>query len=360
MKKSILKTSIIAGIALVVMFVGFECITARDNTTLHVYNWSDYLSPELVSLFEKENDCNVVIDTFDDNETMLAKLMAGATGYDVVFPSSYVVSVMRRNNLIQKIDMEKLPNVKKNFDTRFNGILHEDSFVYSVPYAFSMTGIAYRKDKVDETSLKNSWDDLKNPSLRKHICIMNDIREMIGIGLKRNGFSNNSINEEELAKACDYALSLKEIARRMDNVEYRIGLANGTFYAAIGYNSDILQVIQENPETAIGFYVPEEGGNSSWDEMCITSSSDHVELAHKFIDFLYEAKNAANNMEYVCSTIPNKPMMEFLDEDTKSNPLINISEELLRKLELIVDVGDNIKLYNKYWDMFTNNKKAEK
>lgn len=332
-------------------FFAWQMVFSERKPTLHIYNWSDYIDPELVAAFEEQEDCKVVIDTFDDNETLLAKLMAGAKGYDVIFPSSYVVPVLKRNNLIQRLDMEKLPNVKANFDDKYETVLHEDTFMFSIPYAFSITGIAYRNDKnIKEVPM--SWDFLLSPSVQQKICILNDIREMLGIGLKRNGFSVNSLNEEHLTKATEYAKILKAAARRLDNSEYRVGLANGTFYAAIGYNSDVLQVKQENPDIAIEFFVPEEGSTCCWDEMCITTFSEQSDLAHKFIDFLYDARNAAQNIDYVCSIQPNKRMWEYLDEEKKSDPLVNLNSNILARVELIKDIGDNVVLYSKFWDEF--------
>ena len=353
---------IVSWVIVLLLFVGISFATVKlvdklrsDKETLHVFNWSDYINPELITEFEEENNCKVVIDTFDDNETMLAKMLAGATGYDVIFPSSYVVPVLKKHELVQKLDMDKLPNVVANFDDSYNAVLHEDTFKYSIPYAFSVTGIAVRDDKVDIEGAKSkgvekSWDFLLVPSLNKKICVLNDVREMLGIGLKKNGCSVNSTDDGELKKASEYAISLKKAARRMDNSEYRVGLANGTYIAAIGYSGDILQVKQENPDIQIRFFVPSEGSTCCWDEMSVTTFCRNVDLAHKFIDFLYEPENAARNMEYVCSIQPNKGMWEHLDDDVKENPMINFDKSVLNRVELIKDVGDNIRLHNKWWD----------
>lgn len=329
---------------------------SANKPVLHVYNWSDYIDPELLDKFEKDNRCKVVIDTFDDNESMLAKMVSGATGYDVIFPSSYVIPVLKKHGLIQSLDMEKLPNVKANFDNKFASALHEDSFKFSVPYAFSITGIAYRNDKVNLTDEQKAgdikWDFLLAKDLKNRISIMNDIREMLGIGLKMHGKSNNTTNDNEVAEACKTIIGMKKCARRMDNVEYRIGLANGTFYASIAYNSDIFQVVQENPDVPITFVVPKDGANASWDEMCITSTSEQVDLAHKFIDFLYDGEVCAQNIVYVGSAMPNKAMLEIVDDEIKSNPMVSIPKDILDRVELIKDVGDSISVYNKWWDVF--------
>ena len=326
-----------------------------EKNTLHVFNWSDYIDPEVIAEFESRNACRVCIDTFDDNESMLAKMQAGATGYDVIFPSSYVITVLKNGGMIRPLDMEKLPNVVSNFDHKFKNALHEDSFKYSVPYAFSMTGIAVRKDKMPDDrreELSLSWNLLAQDFLTGRTCIMNDIREILGVGLRMNGCSVNSTNEQEIATACKTMLGLKKNARRLDSVEYRIGLVNGSFHAAMAYSSDIFQVIQENPDTQILFFVPKEGSTASWDEMCITATSEKVDLAHKFIDFLYEAEIAAKNIEYVGSAIPNKAMEPLLSDEIKSNPLVNVPSETLDMVELIQDVGDSISVYNKEWDNF--------
>lgn len=344
---------IIAAIAFAVFVFQRE-----DKAELHVYTWSDYISPEVVEQFEKENDCRVVIDTFDDNESMLAKMQAGATGYDVIFPSSYIIPVLNRNNLIRDIDPELIPNVYSNFDAKFNGALHEYSMKYSVPYAFSITGIAVRRDKLAEEVLNEpvSWELLRLPVLNKRVSVLNDIREMIGIGLKVNGYSLNSTNQDEIAKGAEYATTLKKAARRMDNVEYRIGLVDGTFIASIGYNSDIFQVKQENPEFPIEFIIPKEGSSCCWDEMCIPTSSKHQELAHRFINFIYDEEVAAKNMEYVGSIQPNSKMWEYLSDDLKADPLVNLSKDTLGKVELLKDVGEAIEIYNRHWDVVTNSK----
>lgn len=332
----------------------------KEKNTLHVYTWSDYIDSEIIQEFENANGCTICIDTFDDNESMLAKMLAGAKGYDIIFPSSYIIPVLKRHNLIQPIDMEHLPNVKANFDDKYRESLHEDSFVYSVPYAFSMTGIAFRNDKVelDEQQKKGifAWDFLTTDNMRGKTCIMNDIREMIGVGLKMNGYSINSTNEDEIVKATTSAIAIKKIARRLDSVEYRVGLVNGSFTAAMAYSSDVFQMVQENPEVPITFVIPKEGGNASWDEMCLTSFSDKIELAHKFIDFLYQQEIAAKNIEYIGAAMPNKALDTLVPEDIKNNPLVNVPMDILNRVEVIKDVGDYISLYNKAWDSVISTK----
>lgn len=325
----------------------------KDISVLHVYAWSDYIDPTLIERFEEENGCRVVIDTFDDNETLLAKMMSGGGGYDILMPSSYIVPILVKEGIIKSLDPKRLPRVLENYDRRYDTLMHEYSLKYTVPYGFSLTGIAYRSDKIKLEGEEVSWDVLKRADLRKRTNILNDIREMLGIGLLVQGENPNETDAEKVRKAADYVIGLKRNARRVDNVEYRMGLSSGVIDIAIGYNSDVLQVQQENEGMGLAFIVPKEGTTCCWDELCITAETEEEELAHKFIDFLYEPKNAAQNIEYICTIHPNKGMWKYLSEEQKNNPMINISEEVLKKAHLIKDIGDKVEIFNTEWDRVT-------
>lgn len=321
--------------------------------TLYVYNWAEYIDPEAITQFEQENNCNVSIDSFDSNEAMLAKLLAGASGYDVVFPTSYIVNSMKKHGLLSKIDKTKLPNVIANFDKNYERFLENKDFEWSVPYAFGITGIAWRNDKVDfPTNL--SWNVLANSNFHR-ICLLDDIREMIGLGLKVNGFSVNSTNVVEHEKALNTILEWKKNALKLDNVQYRNELVNAQIYVSIGYNSDILQVRDEIPDVPIGFQIPVEGSTCCFDEIVILKNGN-LELAHKFIDFMYKPEIAAQNCKYICSAIPNSGMKELLDSEYLDNELMFPTKEILDKLEMTLDIGDGIKLWNETWDKFKSNK----
>lgn len=354
MTKSSFNLIVLAAISVIVTAIGITSVVCNmeSKEVLHVYTWSDYIDPELVAEFETEHNCKVSIDTFADNESMLAKLMSGASGYDVVFPSSYIVPVMVRNGLVAKLSLDKLPTMFKNIDNKFSKHFHKDMLKYSIPYAFSVTGIAYRKDRVPADKIKYSWDDLKNPILGRRVSLLRDVREMIGIGLRMNGCSVNSLNESELARSLRYIIGLKQYASKLDNEMYRTAIVSGELNACIGYNSDVLQIMYDSDGKNIGFYIPNEGSTCCWDEMVILSKSTKKELSHAFIDFLYDGKRAARNMKYICSAVPNKEMWEYLDAEYKDNELINLNSNVLNKVELIRDISDGIRLYNDLWDIF--------
>ena len=179
----------------------FACCLAgcgKNSRSLHIYTWSDYIAPEVIAEFEKANDCKVVVDTFDSNETMYAKLKAGGTGYDIITPSSYLVELMAREGLVSKLDHAKLPNVKANFDPSFANQVIDPSFTFSVPYAVTYTGFCYAKDRMPEGADVESWSILCNDALKSKITLLDDIREVIGAGLMSLGYSVNSTNPAEI------------------------------------------------------------------------------------------------------------------------------------------------------------------
>lgn len=318
-----------------------------DKKTLHIYTWADYIDPEFVTQFEKENDCKVVIDTFDSNETMFAKLMAsGNSGYDICCPTEYYIQILKDADLIEKLNTSKLKNVVNNFDKRF--LNKYDRLEWHIPYAFSCTGILYRKDKFPNATFKK-WDDMFTSQYIGRICMLNDIREIIGIALKQNGYSVNSVNMKELSKAVDTVLEWKKTCKKMDNESYKVDIANSTMFITMGYNSDAIQLVSEMPDE-IGFAVPDCGTTSSIDTFVVMKSAPQKELAYKFLNALFERNAAIKNSEYICAPMLIENLAEGLSDEAKSNPFMVVTDDMLKKCENILDVGDNLVLYNKAWD----------
>ncbi len=318
---------------------------APSKPVLHVYNWADYTKPELIAQFEKDNQCVVRVDTFDSNEAMYAKIQAGAAGYDLIFPSSYMVKLMVQNNMLQKLDLAKIPNVQ-HVDTAIRRMIADPSFTHSVPYMMCNAGIAYDGDRVKD--FEPSWDMFSHADLKGRMTMLNDMRETIGAALKFKGYSLNSTNDEELAQAKDIVIGWKKNLAKFENEQYKNGIASGEFLLVHGYNGDILQVMDE--KTNIVYAVPKEGCSISFDEMVIPKDAKQVELAHKFINFLHEPKVAAENSEFVCYLCPNTASYPLLSEEFKADASIFIPADLLAKCESIEDLGANQAKYTKVWD----------
>ena len=322
---------------------------------LHVYTWCDYIAPEVLAKFEQANDCKVVVDTFDSNEAMYAKIKAGGTGYDIITPSSYQVAMMAKEGMIEKIDHSKCPNVKQNFDPLFKSQILDPEFTYNVPYTVTYTGFAYAKDKVPEGADVNSWTILANPAMKGRVTLLDDIREVIGAGLMANGYSINSTNPAEIDVAVKTVLAWRANVRKFDGESYKTEVPAGSTWLGHGYSSDTTQVIVGDEEAGaparddIGFALPKEGFTIAFDEFVIAKDAAQMDLAYKFIDYIYDGDVAAENMDYICAPNPVKPGIDKLDEDYRR--LIVLDEETLKHGQVLANLDDAVmELYNKAWD----------
>ena len=234
----------------------------EDGGELHIYTWSDYLAPELIVGFEKALGVKVVVDTFDSNEAMYAKLKAGGTGYDLMTPSAYQIPQMIREGMIDKIDHSKCPNVKKNFDPSFLNQVVDPEFVYSVPYTVTYTGFMYDKSKIPEGVDVESCKILENPAMKNRVTLLDDFREVIGGGLMALGYSINSTDPAEIDAAVTEALKWRHNARKFDAESYKTEVAAGSIWIGHGYSTDAVQVIEGDedegmePRDDIGFALP--------------------------------------------------------------------------------------------------------
>ena len=323
---------------------------------LHIYTWSDYLAPELIMGFEKALGVRVVVDTFDSNEAMYAKLKAGGTGYDLMTPSAYQIPQMAREGMIDKIDHSKCPNVKKNFDPSFVNQVVDPEFVYSVPYSVTYTGFMYDKSKIPEGVDVESWKILENPAMKGRVTLLDDIREVIGGGLMALGYSINSTNPAEIDAAVTEALKWRHNARKFDAESYKTEVAAGSIWIGHGYSTDAAQVIVGDeeegmePRDDIGFALPKEGFTISFDEMVIAKDAKRKDLAYAFINFIYEGEAAKANMEYLCGPNPVKPGIDLLDEETRN--IVLLDPEVLKRGQILKSIDDPkvMELYNKAWD----------
>jgi len=313
--------------------------------TLHIYTWADYIMPELVTRFETEQGCAIVIDTFDSNEAMYAKIKAGAGGYDLITPSSYQVQIMHQQGMLRELDHKLLPNIV-HVDQDYLKIALDKQMRHSVPYMLTNTGIAYLKSKVPD--FVPSWSMLDRPDLAGRMTMLNDMRETIGAALKSLGYSLNTTSDAELAAARDVVIRWKKNLAKFENEQYKTGLASGEFFLVHGYNGDILQVQEENED--IAFAVPREGISIACDDLVIPKDAAQTDLAHRFINFLHDPEVAAENSRFINYLCPNTPAYAKLGDEFMKNPAFFVSPEVRAKSEVIVDLGPDIVKYTRVWD----------
>jgi spermidine/putrescine transport system substrate-binding protein len=317
----------------------------KAKPVLSLYTWSDYIKPDLVRRFEREHGCRVVLDTFESNEAMYAKLKAGATGYDLLTPSSYMVSLMHAQGMLRPIDHGLVPNLV-NVDPDYLAIAVDRTMDHSVPYMIVVSGIAYLEGRVKD--VVPSWRMFGRTDLAGRMTMFNDMRETIGAALKTLGYSINSTSGRELAEAEALALEWKKNIAKYDNEQYKIGLASGEFLLVHAWNGDVFQVRRENP--AVRFFVPEEGTIISCDDLVIPADAREPALAHAFIDFLHEPAVAAENTVAIYYLCPNKASYPLLPAEIRDNPGIFLAPKIRAKSEMIADIGAANALYVGVWD----------
>lgn len=328
--------------ALVLLLTG---CSSSDLPELHLFMWADYVKPELIQRFEREQNCHVVVDTYDTNEAMYAKLKLGVTGFDIIFPSNYIFNLMLVQGMIEKLDYSSLPNTNL-LDPVFAKRLSERELQFGVPYMISFTGIGYRSDKVKEPI--TSWSVFGNKSYKGRMTMLNDMRETLGACLRYLGYSVNTTNKNEIEKAADVLINWKKNLAKFENEQYKNGIATSEFLVVQGYNGDLSQVAVENAN--VQFSYPKEGTSFSIDLMAIPKNAPNQELAKSFINFLLQPDVAAENIAFTQFLSPNIGAYELLDEELRQNPTLFPPSEVLEKAELLEGVEEAINDYILAWD----------
>ena len=318
---------------------------SNNDKELHLYSWGDYINPEVIKKFEQKYNCKVVIDSYESNEAMYSKLKSGASGYDIIFPSNYILNLLNSQSMLEPIDKSKIDNLK-NLDTHLLDLINVQIEDNSIPYMMSYSGLGYRKDKIKE--MIPSWNVFAHKAWKGRMTMLNDYRETIGAGLKYLGYSINSRNDAEIDQAVTEVLKWKKNLAKFESEQYKNGIASAEFLVVHGYSGDILQVMQEDP--AVGFIYPEEGAIIACDFLAIPKGAKEIELAHEFINFLYEPKMSALNIQWTFYLCPNAEAYKYLSHDLKNNHTLFPSDEILQKMELIIDVGPDIIKYRHAWD----------
>jgi len=323
----------------------FGAACGRSRPVLSIYTWSDFIKPEIVARVEREQGCRVVIDTFESNEAMYAKLRAGASGYDLLMPSSYMVSLMQAQGLLARLDHALLPNLA-HVDPDYLAMAVDKAMDHSVPYMITNTGIAYLDGRVPD--VVPSWRMFGRTDLRGRMTMFNDMRETIGAALKLLGHSINTTDPDELAEAETVLLEWKKNLAKFDNEQYKLGLASGEFLLVHAWSGDIFQVRRENP--AVRFFIPEEGTVISCDDLVIPADAGEARLAHAFINYLHDPAVAAENTAFIYFLCPNSGSYPLLPAEIRDNPGIFMDPKLRARSEMIGDVGEANALYVAVWD----------
>ncbi len=313
--------------------------------TLNLAVWSNYISPELISEFEKTSGIQVNVSNYSSNEELLAKLQAGASGIDVAVPSDYMVFAMAKLGLLTDLDRLQVPNLK-NLDVQFLGKSYDPKNQVSLPYNWGTTGIAINHDLV-KVPIKG-WKDLFGlPELKGKFSLLDDAREAIGAALKAQGFDLNTKDSTQLAQA--KALLLKQRSRiKAFNSETKMALINGEVAVAQAYSSDAMQAGKATGGK-IEYVIPAEGGTIWFDNLVVPKGAKNPKEAHALINFLLEPKSALGSVTNLYLASANKAAMELIPAEFKSNLRLFPIESIRAKLETMEDLGEGVAQYDRIW-----------
>jgi len=313
------------------------------GNTITVYNWGEYIDPDLIKKFEKETGIKVIYETFDSNEAMMVKIRQGGTTYDVVMPSEYAIQKMKEEGLLHKLDHSKLPNLK-NIDNRFLDLSFDPGNEYSIPYFWGTVGIVFNPKLLGDRTF-DSWDDLWASDLKNQILLVDGAREVIGFGLNSLHYSLNDKNKVHLQEAKEKLVKLQSNIKAIVGDEIKMLLVNEEAPLGVIWSGDAADIMGENEN--LDYVVPKEGSNLWFDNMVIPKTSKNIEGAHKFINFMLDAEVAAQNADYVGYSTPNKAAMSILPEETVSDERFYPSPELTDRLEVYENLGqDMLSYYN--------------
>ncbi len=315
-----------------------------------VYNWSEYIDPEIYTMFEEEFGISIVEDNFSSNEELLAKLQGGATGYALIVPSDYTVSIMKEEGMLAELDQSNVPNLS-NLAERFRNLPFDPGNQYCAPYQWGTTGLGYIDGEVETPT---SWAVLFEPDPNAptygRTTMLDDVRESFAAALVYLGYDINTTDEAQLEEAKNLLIQAKPGLAGYDSDTFEDQLASGENLLAHGWNGDFLVAQEENEN--IAYTVPEEGGVVWVDNICIPSTATPEEklAGEMFINFLLRDDIGAMLSEYNYYASPNAASEALLDEEFLSDPAVYPPEAVLDRLQYIRPVGEAESLYQRLWD----------
>lgn len=311
---------------------------------LFIFNWTYYTPDTVIAKFEKEFNCKVVYDSFDSNETMYAKLKAGGSSYDIVFPSADYVSIMAKQGMLAAIDKAKVPNFK-NIDPLVLARAkdYDPDNKFSVPYYMGAAGVAVNKTKVK--TYDKSWSIFARKDLKNKMTMLDDMREVLGDALAFQGKSVNTVSDVEVKAAEELVnKTWKPNLLKFDAEAFAKGFAAGEFWVAQGYAENIFQEYDPKKRGDVDFFIPAEGGPLYIDSMVILKGSKNMDLALKFIDFIHRPEIYAEFCDaFGFPATVNIPARALKKGDMWYTP------EALAKCELKLDLGPDLDKYNAAW-----------
>ena len=308
-------------VAICIVFIGGGFYYAKENDVMNgeklvVYNWGEYIDPEVLTMFEEETGIDIVYEEFETNEILYPKISSGAIAYDVICPSDYMIQRMIENDLLSEINFDNIPNLKnigKQYLEQSRQFDPENK--YSVPYCWGTVGILYNKMMVDEPV--DSWSILWDPKYRDNILMQDSVRDAFGVTLKYLGYSLNSIDLDELTEAKNLLIEQKPLVQAYVIDQVRDKMIGNEAALGVIYSGEAIYTQKENPN--LEYVIPKEGSNIWIDSWVIPKNAEHKENAEKFINFLCRPDIALMNFEYITYSTPNEAARELIEDESIRN-----------------------------------------
>lgn len=324
------------------------------NGKVVVYNWGEYIDPDVITMFQDETGIEVVYEEFETNEIMYPKIAAGAVSYDVVCPSDYMIERMIQEGLLAELDYNNIPNISNIDETYLDQSKQFDSEnKYSVPYCWGTVGILYNKTMVDEPV--DSWSILWDEKYKDNILMQDSVRDAFAVSLKSLGYSLNSTDVNELNEAKDLLTTQKPLVQAYVIDQVRDKMIGNEAALGVIYSGEAIFTQRENPD--LEYVIPKEGSNVWIDSWVIPKNAENKENAEAFINFLCRGDIALKNFEYITYSTPNKAARELIeDEAIKNSKTAFPDASSLENCETFKYLGsENDELYTTLWNEVKSN-----
>jgi spermidine/putrescine transport system substrate-binding protein len=326
--------------------LAFATSASAAKDQLHLYNWNNYIAPETIKRFADACGCEVVQTYYSDNEELLAKLAAGARGYDVMVPTSNAVQALIRGKQLMPLDKSKLPNLR-NIDPAYLDTAFDPGNVYSVPYAMSTTIIGYNDAKMKELGLPtDTWAVIFDPKylekVKGRVTVLDSANELFAAALKYLGYSANDVDPKHWDEAAATIRKAKPYWAAFNASSYIKELTVGNIWLVHGYSNDIFQANLDAEAAKRPFHIlqgmPKEGAVLAVDNMVLQANAPRPDLGLKFMNFMLEGKNSSELTNLIGSGNPNMAALPFIKPEIRRNPAIFPPKDVAAKLEQLKDL----------------------
>jgi len=311
---------------------------------LRIFGWANEMPDEVLADFEAETGITVTFDTFDSNESMIAKLEAGASGYDLVNPSQYAVQILKNRGLVDELDHSKIETYA-NIGESFTKVSYDEGNAYSIPYVWGTTGLAYNKTCVSEPI--TSWKALFSEEYSGRIYMLDNMLAAYIAGLQINGFSANSADPAEIEKATETLIAQKKLLAGYNSTNFADLVSSGEACIVQSWSSSVLQAIADNPDVV--YVLPEEGGTMWIDGYSILKDAPNKDAAYKFISYILRPEVAAKTTDLTKTATVVPGAKELLPPEIANNSAIFPDEATIANADFILDLGDAMKFYQDGW-----------